>query len=98
MKHLKIFEDFTEDDAYDAWKEAQGLLDVYGMYELLVFKYGEKFPDTKKEIDEEESDYNPDQIYETIEMELKSNNLWEDFLTNYNEYQNEKEEADPLCR
>lgn len=94
MKHLKLYENFSEKE-FDAWEDAQGLLDVYKMYELLVFKYGEIFSDTKHEIDEEDGDYNPDQIYEVIEYELRKNNLWEDFLTNYEEYQNEKEEADP---
>ena len=69
--------------------------DVYQLYELLLFKYGKIFTDTKEAIDEYEDDYNPDHIYEIIEYELKNKNLWVDFLENYSEYENEKDEADP---
>ena len=65
------------------------------LYELLVFKYGNVFPNTIKEINDYDGDYNPDHIYEVIEYELKNNGIWEDFLNNYELYQNEKEENDP---
>lgn len=93
MKYLKLFENFDE---FDAWENVQSFLDVYQLYELLIFKYGLVFTDTKQAIDEYEDDYNPDHIYEIIEMELKSLGKWDDFLQNYTSYQNEKEEADPF--
>ncbi len=93
MKHLKLFENFDE---YDAWENVQSFLDIYQLYELLVFKYGKVFTDTKQSIDEYDGDYNPDHIYEVVEMELKSLGKWDDFLQNYTSYQNEKEEADPF--
>jgi hypothetical protein len=92
MKHLKLFENF---DYFDSWEEVQSALDVFQLYELLVFKYGPIFTDTKQAIDEYEDDYNPDHIYEVIEMELKYQKNWEDFLKNWQKYQNEKEESDP---
>ena len=95
MKHIKIFETFTEEDSYEAWEAVQSYLDVAQLYELLLFKYGSIFTDTKQALDDNEDDYNPDEIYETIEYELKRNNIWNDFLQNYLEYENEKEEADP---
>lgn len=95
MKHIKIFENFSEDE-FTKWENVQGLLDVYQLYELLIFKYGDIFENTKQSIDEYEDDYNPDHIYEIIEMELKEKNLWEDFINNYETYQNDKEEADPF--
>ena len=91
MKYLKKFESFD-----DMWQDVQSSLDVYQLYELLLFKYGSIFYDTKDAIDEEEGDYNPDHIYEIIEYELKAKKLWEDFLNNFDQYQNEKDEADPF--
>lgn len=96
MKYLKKFNESDEEfDEFQTWEDIQSGLDVYQLYELLVFKYGNIFIDTKAAIDEEEGDYNPDQIYEVIEMELKNKNLWLDFLKNHESYQNDKEEADP---
>jgi len=95
MKHIKQFENYSENE-FDTWEAIQSYLDVYQLYELLVFKFGDIFTDTKTAIDEYEDDYNPDHIYEIIEYELKNKNLWEDFLENYLEYENEKEEADPF--
>ena len=68
MKHLRLFENFDE---FDTWENIQSSFDVYQLYELLVFKYGPIFKDTKQAIDEYEDHYNPDHIYEIIEMELK---------------------------
>lgn len=65
MKHLKRFNE-SLDFEYDTWEEIISSLDVYQLYELLQFKYGDILTDTKQEIDEEEGDYNPDHIYETI--------------------------------
>jgi len=93
MKHLRLFENFDE---FDTWENIQSSFDVYQLYELLVFKYGSIFKDTKQAIDEYEDHYNPDHIYEIIEMELKFQKKWEDFLQNWEEYQNEKEESDPF--
>jgi len=93
MKHIRKFNESF--DEYDAWEGVQSMLDVYQLYELLIFKYGNIFPNSKNDIDEYDGDYNPDHLYETIEMELKNNGKWEDFLKNYSEYQNEKDEADP---
>ena len=93
MKHLRLFENFDE---FDTWENIQSSFDDYELYELLVFKYGPIFKDTKQAIDEYEDHYNPDHIYEIIEMELKFQKKWEDFLQNWEEYQNEKEEADPF--
>jgi hypothetical protein len=93
MKYVKLFEDFSE---VDAWDSIQSSMDVYQLYELLVFKYGPIFTDTKREMDEYEGDYNPDHIYEVIEMELKEKKLWDEFIHHWEEYQNEKEEADPF--
>lgn len=93
MKYLRFFENFDESDT---WENIQSSLDVYQLYELLVFKYGEVFKDTKTAIDEYEDDYNPDHIYDVIEWELKALKKWDDFLQNYETYQNEKEEADPF--
>jgi len=96
MKHLKKFESLSKDKLYEAWQDVQGQFDVYQLYELLVFKYGKIFTDTKQAIDEYEDDYNPDHIYEIIEYELKSKNLWKEFLENYQVYEIEKDEADPF--
>jgi hypothetical protein len=90
MKHLKQFENLQK----DPWQTIQESLDVYQLYELLV--YGKIFTDTKEAIDEYEGDYNPDEIYEIIEYELKAKNIWEDFLENYERYEIEKDEADPF--
>ncbi len=95
MKHLKRFNE-SSDFEYDTWEEITESLDVYQLYELLQFKYGEVLTDTKQAIDEEEGDYNPDHIYETIEYELKQKDLFTDFITNWKQYQIEKEEADPF--
>jgi hypothetical protein len=93
MKHLKIYENFTEDELLEAWEKVQQHFDVYQLYELLLFKYGSIFTDTKQAFDEEEVD---DNIYEIISWELKSKDFWNDFLQNYLEYENEMEEADPF--
>lgn len=95
MKHLKRFNE-NSDFEYDTWEEITSALDVYQLYELLQFKYGEVLTDTKQAIDEEEGDYNPDHIYEVIEYELKQKDLFTDFITNWKQYQIEKEEADPF--
>jgi len=95
MKHLKRFNE-NSDFEYDTWEEIISSLDVYQLYELLQFKYGDVLTDTKQEIDEEEGDYNPDHIYEVIEYELKQKDLFTDFITNWQQYQIEKEEADPF--
>jgi hypothetical protein len=95
MKHLKKFNE-NSDFEYDTWEEITESLDVYQLYELLQFKYGEVLTDTKQAIDEEEGDYNPDHIYEVIEYELKQKDLFTDFITNWKQYQIEKEEADPF--
>jgi hypothetical protein len=95
MKHLKKFNE-NSDFEYDTWEEITSSLDVYQLYELLQFKYGEVLTDTKEAIDEEEGDYNPDHIYEVIEYELKQKDLFTDFITNWQQYQIEKEEADPF--
>jgi hypothetical protein len=95
MKYLKRFNE-NSDFEYDTWEEIISSLDVYQLYELLQFKYGDVLTDTKQEIDEEEGDYNPDHIYETIEYELKAKDLFTDFITNWQQYQIEKDEADPF--
>jgi hypothetical protein len=94
MKPSKFNE--SSDFEYDTWEEIISSLDVYQLYELLQFKYGEVLTDTKQAIDEEEGDYNPDHIYEVIEYELKQKDLFTDFITNWKQYQIEKEEADPF--
>ena len=66
MKSSKFNE--SSDFEYDTWEEITSSLDVYQLYELLQFKYGEVLTDTKQAIDEEEGDYNPDHIYEVIDM------------------------------
>ena len=93
MKHLKKF---NESDNTDTWDDIISLYDVHQLYELLVFKYGQIFKNTKQEIDEDESDYNPDEIYDTIKYELETLGKYEDLITNYAQYGIEKDEADPF--
>lgn len=88
---IKKFESFDTQ-----WIEIMETFDVYQLYELLVFKYGEIFTETKKLIDEYEEDYNPDHLYDNIEYELKKHKKWQDFLNNYQQYSIEKDEKDPF--
>lgn len=88
MRYLKKFESDTFDDIY---------LDVGQMLELLTYKYGkDKFKDSFEQYDEDESDFDPDYIFETIIYELKEQKLYNDFLENWEIYLNEMEENDPL--
>lgn len=88
---IKKFENFDS-----RWIEIMETFDVYQLYELLVFKYGEIFTETKKLIDEYEEDWNPDHLYDDIEYEIKKHNKWEDFLNNYREYSIKKDEMNPF--
>ncbi len=45
MKHLKRFNE-SSDFEYDTWEEITESLDVYQLYELLQFKYGEVLTDS----------------------------------------------------
>ena len=47
MKHLKRFNE-SSDFEYDTWEEIISSMDVYQLYELLQFKYGEVLTDTKQ--------------------------------------------------
>lgn len=88
MKYLKKFESDNFDDIY---------LDVGQMLELLSFKYGkDKFKDSYEQYNEDESDFDPDYIFETIKYELEQENLYIDFIKNWKVYLNEMEENDPL--
>lgn len=88
------FKSFLESNNNN-WMIIMETYDVYQLYELLVFKYGDIFKETKVSIDEYEGDYNPDHIYEIIKYELESLNIYEDFINNYSDYEIEKDEADP---
>jgi len=89
MKHLKTFEN-------NNWQDIENQYDVYQLMEIIIFKYGkEKFMDLLKDINEEESDYNPDEFYEQIKFVLDKHDLLNDFIENYEEYQIEKDENDP---
>jgi uncharacterized protein YaaR (DUF327 family) len=91
-----LTESIDNESDIEKWESIQAQYDVYQLYDLLVYKYGPIFIDTKQNIDEDEGDYNPDYIYDVIELELKSKKLWEDFINNYEIYQNDKDEADPF--
>lgn len=91
MKHIKKFK-----ESKNHWIDIEKSLDVYQLYDLLVFKYGNIFKDSLESIDSEEDDYNPDYIYDIIKYELESHNLLEDFLNNYEKYIIEKDEKDPM--
>lgn len=93
MKYIKKFNESTEETTWETIEES---LDVYQLYELLVFKYGNVFTDTQQAIDEEEGYYNPDHIYEIIKWELERLNLLDDLIANFEKYQIERDEADPF--
>lgn len=92
MKHLKKFNEGVE----DTWNEIISQYDVYQLYDLLIFKYGPIFKETKSNIDDYDGDYNPDELYPIIEDELKSLGKYDDFVSNYEQYGIEKDEADPF--
>lgn len=65
--------------------------------DILTFKYGKEiFKDVQDGIDEYEGDYNPDEFYEQIRFALEQNNIFQDFIENYEEYEIEKDENDPF--
>lgn len=92
----KLTESIDNESDIVKWENIQSQFDIYELYDLLIFKYGPIFIDTKENIDEYDGDYNPDYIYDVIELELKSKKLWIDFINNYNSYQNDKDESDPF--
>ena len=91
---LENFENFNYNKE---WEEIIKHLDVYQLFELLMFKYGkDKFPDTIESLEEEgDSDYNPDHIYEIIKYELENLGLFKEFVSNYEDYLINMEENDP---
>lgn len=95
MRYLKTFENLN--GSSNLWEDVISSVDVYQLFEILLFKYGKGFlPDTEKAIDEEESDYNPDHIYEIIKYEMEDKGEFEDFITNFDKYQIEMQENDPF--
>ena len=77
------------------WNEIIDSHDMYQLLELVRFTYGEIFPLTMEEMQEYDGGYNPDHIYETLEMELIQTEKMDDFCANYDEYIIRKEESDP---
>ena len=94
MNRLKRFESFNYDKE---WEEVINHLDVYQLFELLLFKYGRgKLKDTEEALKEEEdSDYNPDHIYDIIRYELEQLGLFNNFVSNYENYLIDFQENDP---
>lgn len=92
MKYVKKFLESISTD----WESIEEALDVYQLYELLFFKYGDVFTDTKQAIEEEDGYYNPEHIYEIIKWELDRLKLFDDFVENFEKYQIERDEADPF--
>lgn len=90
MKYLHKF-----NESKNTWGDIIEFLDVYQLYELLVFTYGDTFPYTKESIEEEEGDYNPDHIYDIIKYELESTGRYDDFISNFDEYKDKMDESDP---
>lgn len=94
MKHIidyKLFES-TE----NPWGDITQCYDVGQLIELIEFKYGKVIPESAKEFAEDEGDYNPDEIYDTIHFELTEIGKLDDFLQNYQSYSIEKDENDPF--
>jgi hypothetical protein len=81
---IKKFESFDTQ-----WIEIMQTFDVYQLYELLVFKYGEIFTETKRLIDEYEEDLRKIKNIsdkETVDsLHLTSSTALSDFLKNENE-------------
>lgn len=94
MKHIigyKLFE------STDTWSDITSSYDVGQLLDLIHFKYGkDSLPESTKEFDEDEGDYNPDDIYDTIRFELEECGKLDDLLQNYQAYGIEKDEADPF--
>jgi len=91
MKHLKLFENNIE-----PWEEIQGAYDVFQLMEILMFKWREQFLELNTEIFEYEGDYNPTEYYEQIRYVLEQNNLFDEYLENWEQYGIEKDENDPF--
>ena len=84
-------------ERYEKWELVKESFDVCQLLEVLIFKYGREI--LKNSLDDyaaNEDDYNPDEIYETIQYELEQAKKYDDFLLNYEAYEIEKDEADPL--
>lgn len=96
MKHIKQFKVYESVDFEKKWIDVQGEFDVFQLMELIVFKYGHILTDSEIEISEYEDDYNPDHIFDSIRYELENLNIFNEFLTNYEQYSIEKDEADPF--
>ncbi len=96
MKHIKPFKVYESIDFEQKWIDVQGEFDVFQLMELIVFKYGHILTDSEREIAEYEDYYNPTEIYDTIRYELENLNIFNEFLTNYDQYSIEKDEADPF--
>jgi len=96
MKYLKTFENLEKDLDYH-WEEVMKSVDVYQLYEILLFKYGKGFLlDTEQAIKEEEGDYNPEHIYDIIKYEMEQKGVFEDFVKNFDKYKIEKDGNDPF--
>lgn len=93
MKYLKRFNESIS----DPWDEITSSLDVGQLLDLIHFKYGkDSVPESSKEFDDYEGDYNPDDIYDSIRFELEESGKLDDFLQNYQAYSIEKDENDPF--
>jgi hypothetical protein len=93
MKYLKRFNETLS----DPWDDITSSYDVGQLLDLIHFKYGRDFlPQSSKEFDEDEGDYNPDDIYDSIRLELEESGKMDDFLQNYQAYAIERDENDPF--
>lgn len=93
MKYLKRFNESIS----DTWNEIIASHDVGQLLDLIHFKYGkDSVPESSKEFDEYDGDYNPDDIYDSIRFELEELGKLDDFMQNYQDYVIEKEENDPF--
>ena len=93
MKYLKRFNESIS----DPWDDIIASHDVGQLLDLIYFKYGkDSVPESSKEFDEYEGDYNPDDIYDSIRFELEESGKLDDFMQNYQAYEIEKDEADPF--
>jgi len=89
MEYLKTFEN-------NIWYKLIEEFDIYHLMEIITYKYGKEiFKDLLEEINNIETDYNPDEFYELIFYELERHNLLTDFINNYKKYEIEHDELDP---
>jgi len=92
MKHLKRFNE-SNDNKINTWEDITIYLDVYELYALLKYTYGNDFlPDTQEALIEDgDSDENPDHIYDVIEFELEDKDMLLNFCKNFEHYVSKKD-------